>query len=99
MGYLDDIGRLADLVPYGEINFSVKRHNGKTTSVISQTFESKKYNYTADAAAAILQMIKNAEVDGLSGEITFVVVLDKGKLKRVIQHGHELIRYIDDTAK
>lgn len=99
MSYLKDISELAEATPFGEVTVSIKRHGNKTTSIIFHTFESQKFAHTADAAAAILQIIKDAEANRLSGEITFVVVMNEGKVSRLVQQGHQVTRYVDGQAK
>lgn len=74
-------------VPYGEVN--VKRHKGKSSVLDISSFESVKYDSNEQAMAQLLELVRQWQESGFTGEMTFTIACDKGKIKRVIRQGHK----------
>lgn len=87
--YLFDLDSLADQVPYGEIQVSLKRHNGETTKLSLSTFNSVRFTDNVQAIEHLLMAIKNAADNGQSGSLTFTVMLKSGKIDSIIEQGYE----------
>lgn len=87
--YLSDIDDTAEEVPYGEIQLTLKRHDGKTTKVSTNTYDHKRFDTNADAVAFLMQTLKNASDAGTSGSISFTLMLKNGKIGTVIQQGYQ----------
>jgi hypothetical protein len=101
MSYLDDISSLIESVDYGDVQVTVKRHTKNTHQVIIHAFESHKPKDNAQAAAIIMQVIKEATDKNFSGSLSFTVVLNKGKVSRLIKQDNMQIDYskIDERSK
>ena len=101
MTYIDDINALIENVDYGDVQVTVKRHTKNTHQVIVHSFESFKPKDNAEAAAVIMQVIKEAANKDFSGSLSFTVVLNKGKVSRLIKQDNAQIDYnkIDSNAK
>lgn len=84
----DDI-LLADILteikkkPFGEIQFSVKVHQGRAANMISTFFRVERYKDNSEAVAEVLSMIKNMTEREQSGDITFTITFNKGNIKEV----------------
>lgn len=101
MTYIDDINELIEAVDYGDVQVTVKRHTKNTHQVIIHSFESHKPKDNAQAAAIIMQVIKEATEKKFSGSLSFTVVLNKGKVSRLIKQDNAQIDYnkIDSKDK
>ena len=95
MTYIDDLQRLIETIDFGDVQVTVKRHTKKTHQVIIHAYESHKPKDNAHAAALIMQIIKNAYLDGYSGSISFTVVFHKGKITRLIKQENMQVDYVD----
>lgn len=71
-------------VPYGTIQFTIKRHDSHTTSIDGQKLTSHKTETNEQALSIILALLKSAQINQESGNLTFTIVLDKGSSSRVI---------------
>ena len=60
MNYLEDLSKIIEDVEYGDVMVTVKRHTKKTHQIIIHAFESHKPSDNANAAAIIMQVIKEA---------------------------------------
>lgn len=101
MSYIDDINTLIESVDYGDVQVTVKRHTKNTHQIIIHSFESHKPRDNAEAAAIIMQVIKEATEKNFSGSLSFTVVLNKGKVSRLIKQDNAQIDYtkIDSNEK
>lgn len=93
MSYIDDINALIESVDFGDVQVTVKRHTKNTHQVIIHSFESHKPRDNAEAAAIIMQVIKEATEKNFSGSLSFTVVLNKGKVSRLIKQDNAQIDY------
>lgn len=89
MSYLSDIDAAAEQVPFGEVQLTLKRHDNKTTKVSTSTYDHKRFDSNTDAAAYIMQMVKNATSAEASGSISFTLMLKNGRIGTVIQQGYQ----------
>lgn len=80
---LDDILVEIKKKPFGEVQFSVKVHQGRVANMVSTFFRVERYKENSEAVAEVLSMIKNVIEREQSGDITFTVSLSKGKIKEV----------------
>jgi hypothetical protein len=101
MNYLDDISKLIEEVDFGDVMVTVKRHTKKTHQVIVHAYESHKPKDNANAAAIIMQVIKDASDENFSGSLSFTVVMNRGKTTRLIKQDNMQIDYknIDRASK
>ena len=99
MNYLDDIEALIEGVDFGDIMVTVKRHTKKTHQVIIHAYESHKPRDNAQAAAIIMQIIKEAYEKQFSGSVSFTVVFNKGKISRLIKQDNTQIDYKNIDVK
>jgi len=97
MTYIDDLQRLIETIDFGDVQVTVKRHTKKTHQVIIHAYESHKPKDNAHAAALIMQIIKNAYLDGYSGSISFTVVFHKGKITRLVKQENMQVDYVDQV--
>jgi hypothetical protein len=88
MSYLSDIDNVAGEIPFGEIQLTLKRHEGKTTKVSVNTYDHKRFADNVEAASYIMQTIKDFTDLGESGSISFTLMLKSGKIGTVIQQGY-----------
>lgn len=88
-----DIDKFLENIEYGEVSFTVTRHNNRSTRLAVNLFDSKKYSSAADLAADMLQAIKNAQTEKVSGSLTFTVVMKKGEVKQLIKHDYKQVDY------
>lgn len=89
-----DLEKLFAVVPYGELNFSVKRHNGKTIhmdGMIGRTFKFKDQDSLA--LATMIQLVKTAMQAKMTGQIAFAVNLKDGSITLVRNTDHKEINY------
>lgn len=93
MSYLTDIDDAAEKLPYGELQITLKRHENRTTKLSLSTYDHKRFENNADAAAFVLQTLKNATELGESGSISFTLMLKNGKIGTVIQQGYQAKDY------
>lgn len=80
---LSDILHEIKKKPFGEVQFSVKVHQGQVANMVSTFFRVERYKDNAEAVAEVLSMIKNMIEREQSGDITFTVSLSKGQVKEV----------------
>jgi hypothetical protein len=101
MNYLEDLSKIIEDVEYGDVMVTVKRHTKKTHQIIIHAFESHKPSDNANAAAIIMQVIKEATNANYTGSLSFTVVLNKGKVTRLIKQDNMQIEYknIDQKNK
>ena len=99
MNYLDDIQAMIEGVDFGDVMVTVKRHTKKTHQVIVHAYESHKPKDNANAAAIIMQVIKDANQNEFSGSISFTVVMNKGKVSRLIKQDNMQLDYKDIDGK
>lgn len=95
MSYIGDIEKLVETTDFGDVQITVKRHTKKTHQIIVHAYESHKPKDNAHAAALIMQIIKNAYLQGYSGSISFTVVFHKGKITRLIKQENMQVDYVD----
>ncbi len=93
MNYLNDLSEIIENVEYGDVMVTVKRHTKKTHQIIVHAYESHKPKDNANAAAIIMQVIKEATEANYSGSLSFTVVLNKGKVSRLIKQDNMQIEY------
>lgn len=91
--YLRDIEDASEKVPFGEVQFTLKRHEGKTTKVTLNSYDHKRFENNVDAAAFIMQTLKDTTDLGESGSISFTLMLKNGKITTVIQQGYQAKDY------
>jgi hypothetical protein len=99
MNYLDDIQAMIEGVDFGDVMVTVKRHTKKTHQVIVHAYESHKPRDNAQAAAIIMQIIKDAYENKFSGSVSFTVVFNKGKVSRLIKQDNTQLDYKDIDGK
>ena len=80
---LEDVLAEVKRKPFGEVQFSVKIHQGQVANMVSTSFRVERYKDNAEAVAEVLSMIKNMIDREQSGDITFTVSLSKGQVKEV----------------
>lgn len=80
---LSDILHEIKKKPFGEVQFSVKVHQGQVANMVSTFFRVEHYEDNAKAVAEVLSMIKNMIAREQSGDITFTVHLNKGNVREI----------------
>jgi len=93
MNYLDDLSEMIEKVDYGDVMVTVKRHTKKTHQIIIHAYESHKPSDNANAAAIIMQVIKDANDSNYTGSISFTIVMNKGKVSRLIKQDNMQVEY------
>lgn len=93
MSYLSDIDKLAEDVPFGEVQLTLKRHEGKTTKVTVSTYDHKRFSDNVSAAAYLMQSVKDLTDGGENGSISFTLMLKNGKISTIIQQGYQAKDY------
>ena len=99
MNYIDDIQALIENVDFGDVMVTVKRHTKKTHQVIVHAYESHKPVDNAQAAAMIMQIIKEAYEKQFSGSISFTVTFKAGKVSRLIKQDNTQVDYRNIDSK
>ena len=88
-----DIDQLLQDVPFGELQLSIKRHGGRVVGLVVNTTRSEKYDSNSQAAGAVLQMLKDASDEQVSGALTFTVTFNQGNISRVVKQGYTQKNY------
>lgn len=92
--YIEDLGRIIDKNPYGDVNVSIKTHDREVVSMTTSAFRKDKYkNDNAAATAAILSLIKRVLDNEQMGEMTFTVSFMNKQIREVNTFFVEVNRY------
>lgn len=93
MTFLTDINDLAEQVEFGEMQLTLKRHNGKTTSLVVNQADKLKFQSNSEAVAFMLSELKNLTESGGTASSSFTVMVKDGKIQSVIQQGYTSKEY------
>lgn len=79
--------RLMDAVEYGEIQFSVKKHNSQIAAVSAPYSKNLKVDYTK-AMAYIMEQLRDAQLSKKTGSVTFTITFTNGNIKQLAEVGY-----------
>lgn len=85
----DQLKNFLNTVPYGQA--LVKRHEGNNALLDVYVSETVKYKTNEEAAAQLLQLIKEYADNEFTGEMNFTLKFHNGKINEVQRHGHRRI--------
>lgn len=91
--YLKHIEESVNKIPYGEVSFTIKMHNGNPSTVDHHVYESESYKSNPEAVSAILNLLKGLQDEKQSGSFSFTVIYKEGDINRVVFQGYERQNY------
>lgn len=94
--YLQDIQKYIDRVPYGDIQFTVKRRNNKVIEVVTNSVETTKHEDNSSSKAEIVALMDALEAANYTGNITFNISIKDGQTKQI---GHYNTKQTDYQGK
>lgn len=86
--FIKDVDVLAGEIPFGDLEISLKRHNGKTTQLGVNSFEKQKFKSSSEAMTYLLTEVKKLADLGKDGSISFTLMLKDGKIISIIQQSY-----------
>jgi hypothetical protein len=94
--WLHDIDTSARLLPFGTIQYKVKRHRNMTTSVDAITHSSLKYDGDNERAFADLSQLMNNLIDnGFTGKLQFEQTYKNGQVVTISIKNTKTVNYRD----
>jgi competence protein ComGF len=92
MNLHDHIQQIESSVPYGTIQFTIKRADHNTTHIESHKMTQHKTDGNDKALAIVISMLKAAAAAKESGNITFTIVMKDGESNRIMVQDTKLVR-------
>lgn len=91
--YLKDIHAYIEAIPYGDVEFVVRRVNRKTTTVETRGQETLRYNNNDEALGDINTILKNLSEASYNGRATIELEYKDGDIVLVGIHDEKATKY------
>lgn len=91
--YIKDIQQYVDRVPYGEVQFTVKRINNKVVEIQTNSVETTKHRENKSAEEEIVALLKALEAANYTGNITFNISIKNGQVEQIGHYNMKQTKY------
>lgn len=82
-----ELQKLIDQVDYGEVQLGIKKHNHQIAEISVPYSKTIKADFTK-AYAYIMEQMRDAQLEGRSGSMTFTITYKDGNLKQLAETGY-----------
>lgn len=97
---ITDIVREIQQTPFGDINLQVSTHRGVVSGLTVSSFRNELFGRDGDNSQAMERVIaiaKKMVEQEETGTLTFTLVFDKGKVRKVTHQFYDLKRYPEQS--
>lgn len=84
-------------VPYGDVTFTVYRHDSHTKNIVANEFRNVLFNDNEQAVKWLLLFLKKVVDENLSGTSSFTIAYHEGKIKKITEQTYEQ-HLLDNSA-
>ena len=98
---MEDINAIQEIlqaIPYGDVSFTVYRHDNKTRNIVAQEFRNILFPNNEDAVKWLLMLCKTIVDKKLSGTTSFTISYHEGQIKKATEQSYEQ-HLLDKTLK